>query len=203
MWPKPVRPGLRPEVRPPHVSRRASAGRNVGWWFLNVTLYPPAAWGSPRAFVVNSSTLGLYGVAGCFLVVFVLELLHSTRVPLCVAPMPVPATPYKPRLCPGDPCRDADVSALWQFESPHDASAAFALWERNKLPSPGLDPTWLYHTTTRRTHRQIRDNCRACVTVWSLYFFPRFSYDKQVHPSLNQALEDVPFSRHFSERFRE
>ena len=154
MWPERTRPHPRPEVYPTHVSRRGTAGRSTMRFVFTVTRCPTPACGSPRAFV--AMLLNPWLVWCSWLVPGRLRACrysHSDARAIMRRSMPVPATPYKPRLAPWRPRRRSQLSVLWQSESPADARRHSLRSERNKLPPGDARLHCCCHTTTQRAHR--------------------------------------------------
>ena len=129
-------PLVRPLPRQSHVPRGCTKGRSAKVFVLNATRVPPAAWGSPRAFVVNSSTLGflvwLAGLGRLVLQIYALDIPAIIR-----RSMPVPTTLRSQGCALATPASDADRVFLILTDSPSNSSSSFALGRAKQAAPPG------------------------------------------------------------------
>lgn len=179
-------PLVRPLPRHSHVPRGCSKGRSAKVFVLNATRVPPAAWGSPRAFVVNSSTLGflvwLAGLGRLVLQVFALGYHAIMR-----RSMPVPTTLRSQGCALATPAADADGFCRLLPDSTSDSSSSFAL-VRAKQAAPRRRSFSIASATppTGCALRQVRAVQRAS-RCGSHIFLPRLVMQNETQPSTKPA----------------
>ncbi len=192
-------PLVRPLPRHSHVPRGCSKGRSAKVFVLNATRVPPAAWGSPRAFVVNSSTLGflvwLAGLGRLVLQVFALSYHAIMR-----RSMPVPTTLRSQGCALATPAADADGFCRLLPDSTSDSSSSFALVRAKQAAPPETFVLHCIRHTTDRMRAQTGQGCPTRVPVWISYFLTPSRYAKR-NSTFNQARGNVPLPRHLSQCF--